>query len=336
MSARQPRRFQASEAKRVAVPLLVGLVAPSGGGKTESGLRLGTGMQRVVGGEFAVIDTEAGRALHYADKYRFKHIPFSAPFDPMSYLDAVQYAVSIGATVVMIDSASHMHEGEGGTLEAHENEIQRLTAGKEEKRNAMNFSAWIRPKAELCRFLNSVLQLQANLIFCFRAKDKLKVLPGKQPQALGYMPIAGEEMVYEMTLNCLLYPNSGGVPSWHPDELGEKAIVKLPGQFRHLFAEEKALDEATGEALARWAAGDDVAPVVPNNGGRRQEAARLKGQLEAMGLDTPEKRGDWLRRITGRPNVTPGNLASEEMAHAQQEAQRAVAAHVEWAATRRG
>lgn len=319
MTTRQPRDFKASESKRASVPLLVGLVGPSGSGKTKSALRLADGMRRVVGGDIAVIDTEAKRALHYADSHRFLHVPFEAPFDPLSYLDAIRYCVKLGARIIVTDSASHMHEGPGGTLEAHEAEIQRLTGGEESRRNSMQFSAWIRPKAELRRFLNAVLQLQANLIFCFRAKDKLKVIPGRQPQSLGYMPIAGDEMMYEMTVNCLLYPNSGGVPSWQPDEKGEQAIIKLPGQFRDIFDKKKALDEDIGEALARWAAGSDATPR-PSNGSRRQEADRLRQQLEAAGHAAPEKRAEWLRSITGRADATPGNLTPDELATAQREA----------------
>lgn len=217
MTTRQPRTFTATEATRASVPLLVGLVGPSGSGKTKSALRLAEGMRRVVGGEIAVIDTEARRSLHYADEHKFKHVEFAAPFDPLSYLDAVQHCISIGAKIIVVDSASHMHEGPGGTLEAHEAECERLMGAWRTSRDKVQMSAWQRPKAELRRFLNAILQLQVNLIFCFRAKEKLKIVPGKQPQALGYMPIAGDEMIYEMTISCLLYPGSGGVPSWHPE-----------------------------------------------------------------------------------------------------------------------
>jgi hypothetical protein len=103
--------------------------------------------------------------------------------------------------------------------------------------------------------------LEVNLIFCFRAKDKIKVRPGKQPEQLGYMPIAGEEMIFEMTLNCLLYPNSGGVPTWQPDEMGEKAIVKLPQQFRQMFADKQPLSEDHGRQLAEWASGGKSDPL---------------------------------------------------------------------------
>jgi hypothetical protein len=249
------RQFTDSVGVRGNVPLLIGLVGPSGSGKTCSSLRLATGIQRVVGGDIWGIDTEANRMLHYADQYRVRHVPFASPFDPLSYLAAVEHCASKGAKIIIIDSASHMHEGPGGTLEQHEAECERLMKTWNASREKVQFAAWQRPKAELRRFLNSILQMRINTLWCFRAKEKLKIVPGQNPKPLGFMPIAGDEMIYEMTLNCLLYPNSGGVPSWHPEEMGERAIIKLPQQFKSLFEQPKPLDEDIGEALAKWAAG---------------------------------------------------------------------------------
>jgi hypothetical protein len=111
------RVFEDHEAKRGAVPLLVGLVGPSSGGKTFSALRLATGIQRVTGGDIFVIDTESRRSLHYADQFKFRHVPFPAPFGPLDYLAAIEYCVKRGAKVVIVDSMSHEHEGPGGVLE---------------------------------------------------------------------------------------------------------------------------------------------------------------------------------------------------------------------------
>lgn len=250
--------FTDTLAVRGSVPLLIGLVGASSSGKTYSALRLATGMQRVLGGDIFGIDTEANRMKHYADKFRFRHVPFPAPFGPLRYLEALQYCASKGAKVVIVDSASHMHEGPGGVLEMHDDELTRLTRGDEGKRDKMNFSAWVKPKRELRQFINEMLQTGMSIIFCFRAKDKLKVTPGRPPESLGWMPIAADEFVYEMTLNCLLYPSGGGVPVWKPTEKGEMAIVKQPIQFREVFDAGGAMSEDMGERMARWAAGDSA------------------------------------------------------------------------------
>lgn len=249
------RAFEDHEAKRVAVPLMVGLVGPSGGGKTYSALRLATGIQRVTGGDIFVIDTESRRSLHYANKFKFRHVPFEAPFGPLDYLAAVEYCAKKGAKVVIVDSMSHEHEGPGGVLERHDEEWKRLGGSP-----GVSMLAWAKPKQERRRMINSILQLPVSSIFCFRAKEKLKIERGKDPTPLGFMPIAGEEFVFEMTINCLLLPKADGVPAWQSNEPGERSTMKLPEQFRHLFAESASLSEDIGESMARWAEGGAIAP----------------------------------------------------------------------------
>ena len=79
------RTFTSTVAVRSSVPLLVGLAGPSGSGKTFSALRLATGMQRVTTKPIYVIDTEARRALHYADQFSFQHVQFDAPFSSLAF-----------------------------------------------------------------------------------------------------------------------------------------------------------------------------------------------------------------------------------------------------------
>jgi len=211
-----------------------------------------------VGGDIYGVDSEAGRMKHYADQFKFNHVPFVAPFDPLSYRDAVMHCAKKGAKVIIIDSGSHMHEGPGGTLEAHEDECDRLSALWKTNRDKVQMSAWAKPKKELREFLNEMLQMNINIIWCFRAKEKVKVIPGSPPKSLGFQPIIGDEMVFEMTVNMLLYPNSGGVPSWQPEEMAERATIKLPQQFRAIFKENKPLDESIGMELAKWSSGSSI------------------------------------------------------------------------------
>lgn len=252
------RTFESKPAKREKTPLLVGLIGPSGTGKTYSALRLAAGFQRVTGGETFVIDTEARRALHYADKFKFQHVPFGAPFDPLSYLDAITYCIGKGATTIIVDSMSHEHEGPGGVLEMHQAIVNKMSGGDYKKAERVKMLAWAKPKAERRRLINSILQINCNFIFCWRAKEKLKIVKGAEPEALGFQPIAGEEFVYEMTLKCLLMPGANGAPTWQSQMPGEKLMMKLPDQFRQTFAKSPQLDESVGEALARWAEGGNA------------------------------------------------------------------------------
>src|SRR5215472_14889201 len=139
------RTFEDKPAIREHVPLLVGIMGPSGGGKTFSALRLATGIQSVSGGDIYVIDTEARRACHYADRFKFRHIQFDAPFGSLDYLDAMKYCVDKGAGVTVIDSMSHEHSGPGGYLMSQEAELTRMAGDDYAKRERVKMASWIRP-----------------------------------------------------------------------------------------------------------------------------------------------------------------------------------------------
>jgi len=264
MNAKTVRTFTDTIAKRERVPLLIGLVGPSGGGKTLSALELAHGIQDVVGGDIGGIDTEASRMKHYADSQsvsdpkrllKFRHLPFGAPFSPLDYLAAIEHYVSKGVSTIVVDSMSHEHEGSGGVLEMHDAELQRLAGDDYQKRGKMTMLAWQKPKSERRALLNAILQMPVNFIFCFRAKEKIKMQPGKDPVQLGWQPIAGEEFVFEMTLNCLLPPGVNGVPDWDPVERAERMMIKLPQQFRPILTPGRPLSIAVGRELAQWAEG---------------------------------------------------------------------------------
>lgn len=241
------RNFTHRLATRDKTPLLVGIVGPSSSGKTFSALRLATGFQRVNPGEIFVIDTEAGRALQYADDFKFVHVPFGAPFGPLDYLDVIKYCIDNGATNIVIDSMSHEHEGPGGVLEIQAAEFVRLGP-------KLQGLSWNKPKSEHRRLINTILQFNCNFIFCFRAKEKLD-WDAKPPKPLGFMAIGGGEWMYEMTAQCLLLPMARGVPAWQSAMAGEKETIKLPKQFEQTFAASPQLTEDIGESMAKWAAG---------------------------------------------------------------------------------
>lgn len=259
------RIFSDVEAVREQTPTLVGLIGPSSSGKTYSALRLAAGFNRVMPGETFVIDTEGGRAKRYADKFadwnggkRFRHVSFGQPFGPLDYLAAFEYAASKGAKTIIVDSMSHEHESLGGVLDMHAQEVKRLSRGDASKAEAVKMLAWGKPKRERRLMINAFMQMGCNFIFCYRAKEKLEIKRGKDPVDLGWMPLGADEMIFEMSLNILLYPLSKGVPTWKTNEPGEKRIIKLPEEYVSVFEGDPQLSEDIGERLARWAASGAV------------------------------------------------------------------------------
>ena len=308
------RTFEDKPAVRSRVPLLIGLMGPSGGGKTYSALRLATGIAKVAGGEIFLVDTESKRGLHYAAEFRYRHVDFGAPFSPWDYLSVLQHCAKRGAGTVIVDSMSHEHEGPGGVLEMHQAELERLSGGNADKAEKVKMLAWSIPKQARRRLLNSVLQLDLNVIFCFRAKEKLRIERGKDPAPMGWMPIAGEEFLFEMMVNFLLPPAAGGVPQWRGLTPDQETFLKVPPrQFMDLLREPRALDESIGEAMAAWAAG-------PTGKAKKDDVKALIGQLVTMGLDDAKERANWIHLAVRRDIGSPSELTAAEVSLCMQQA----------------
>ena len=105
-------------AVREQVPLIIGLSGGTGSGKTMSAMRLAKGMSH--GKPFCVIDTENGRASHYADQFTFDVLDLRAPFSPEAYAEAIAAADKMKYPVIVVDSMSHEWAGEGGVLDYQE------------------------------------------------------------------------------------------------------------------------------------------------------------------------------------------------------------------------
>ncbi len=253
------RQFKIEKAVRRSVPLLIGLMGPSGGGKTYSALRIASGIQKVSPGQIIGIDTESDRMLHYADDFSFNHISFGEPFGAIDYLDVLKQAKDAKPSVIIIDSMSHEHEGLGGLLDLHDKELDRLAGDDYAKRQRMGMLAWQKPKANRRKLINGLLQMNSNFIFCFRAKNSSRPVKknGKtEIENFGFVPVAGDEFVFEMTINMLLLPHADGHPTWQSENKGESMMMKLPEQFKGIFSNDVQLNEDIGEKLAKWAKGD--------------------------------------------------------------------------------
>ncbi len=280
------RMFDPVPARRGPVRLMIGLTAPGGAGKTFSALRLATGIRSVVPGPIVVIDTENGRALHYADRFSFTHLPFDRPFGSEDYVEALRSAAGLEPSVIVLDSFSHEHEGEGGFLDLQACELERLAPHDAMPPHRITQAAWRAPRLARRRLQAALLNLDCHLIVCMRANERTRAPrePGEaDPVDMGFTPIAGPEFLYELTLGCLLRPGAAGVPTLASDRPGEAMAIKHPVQTEPLIRPGEALCETHGAALARWAAGPgsaiDAAVWIEAAQHRQQADARaLKGR----------------------------------------------------------
>ena len=259
--------FTFRPAIRKNVSLLIGLVGPSGSGKTFSAMRLAAG---IAGDKpWAFIDTEAGRALHYADMFHFHHGDLHPPFRPDAYWDAIHAADEAGYPVIVVDSMSHEHAGEGGLLDWQEEELTRMAGDDYRKREACKMAAWIKPKMAHKAMVQRLLQVRAHLILCFRAEEKvgMEKHDGKTViVAKGWQPICEKNLPYEMTASFLLTPDKPGFPN----------PIKLQEQHRALFSG-PTIDEAAGHAIAVWAGGAQAVVAEPS-----MDASRLADYSDAL------------------------------------------------------
>lgn len=288
MAERTARPFDDAPAEREQSPLLIGLAGASGSGKTFSALRLATGIVSVTGGEIYFIDTDNRRALHYADRFKFRHVGFNPPFSSLAYVDAIRHCVKKGAGAIIIDSMSHEHEGEGGMLSYQEAELDRMAGDDFRKRESMKMLAWAKPKAARRALIIEIQRLGIPTIFCFRAKEGVKPIKvnGKtEVVQQGFSPIAGDEFVFEMTLNTLLLPGSKGVPTWTSEQPGEHRMIKLPVQFESLESVRAPLDEKLGENLAKWAKGGAPRPKANEQTQENRQEQRGEDQGDQRPTD---------------------------------------------------
>ena len=245
--------FTFRPARRENVNLLIGLAGGTGSGKTWSAMSLAKG----ICGEkpFAVIDTENGRASHYADQFRFDVLDLRAPFSPDAYASSILAADKAGYGAIVVDSMSHVWAGDGGVLDWQEAELDRMAGDDWKKREAVKMAAWIKPKMAHKNMVQKLLQVRANLILCFRAEPKIEMVRegGKtviQPKQTltgldGWVPICEKSLPFELTVSFLLTADAPGMPK----------PIKLQEQHRAMFPLDKPINEESGRLVAEWACG---------------------------------------------------------------------------------
>jgi hypothetical protein len=276
---------------RQPAPLGIGVYGYGGAGKTETALRLAFGIQRVYGGDVFYADTESRKGLAYRRLFPFRYIDFRAPHNALRYIELIR-TFSQRKGVLVIDTFTEEHDGEGGMLET-----QAEAKGDRESRNAV---AWALAKGQhkkLPRVLRQALQT-IPIIGTWRAEDKTdwnhKDERGKvTPVPKGEMPIGSRDVPFEMTLHFLMRAGAKGVPCLRPETYGEDIMTKIPRWFDGLFRPDQPITEEHGEALAGWAMAEaapeprEAAPKAPDVDEMRAafEAARTPQQIEAAAAE---------------------------------------------------
>ena len=292
---------------REKIGLLFGVAGASGSGKTRSALHLAKGMANGVG-RVAVVDTEAGRALHYAPKpgdaadsakgtFDFLHLDFGPPFTPERYIEAIRACEEAGATVIVLDSMSHEWAGEGGCSDIQSVEAERLATYNgvlnPNRVEAVTAPAWKKPKLRHTRMMARLIQCRTHLIFCLRAQEKIKIIkrtdgkPGTEIVPIGFQPICEKSFPFELSGSLMMHPDAPGCPDYGLPK-------KLNDELQSILPHGKRVDDEAGRHLREWA----------ESGGDRKEedkaAAGARDLIERI-QDIPGLGA--LRALTAEPDV---------------------------------
>ena len=232
--------MEIKKATRVGVRPLIGLYSESGCGKTYSALLLARGLAGA-NGKIVMVDSESGRGSLYADVLPggYDTLELGAPFSPARYVEAITAVEQSGATIGIIDSASHEWEGINGVLDM---------AGEIEQRTGKaGLHCWKQPKLEHAKFMLKMLQSSIPWIVCLRAKYKSRQTKENGRTVIikdeATSPIQAEDFIFEMTCHCEILQNHSIIVTKcsHPE-------------LRKCFPADKSEPIAIkhGDLLAKW------------------------------------------------------------------------------------
>jgi hypothetical protein len=230
--------FTVTQASRKAVPMLISLSGTSGSGKTFSGLLLAAG---IAGNEkVGMIDAENGRGTLYEDDPAiraalpngYSYLAITPQHTPARYVAALRAMEESGVKVCLIDSTTHEWEGEGGCCDIAENN------------KLKGMPNWAMAKREHKKFLAYCLSSPMHIIFCLRARDKVKITPDNKVIPIGIQPIAEKNFVFEMLLSLMFDETSHHYSG-----------LKVPKMLNGMFRGGELITKEHGAAIRKWADG---------------------------------------------------------------------------------
>jgi len=251
------------EAHRSAKKIRMAIAGSTGAGKTLGALRVAYGLCKDWKKVF-MIDTDR-MGENYADDSqwdigRFMWDTLDAPYSPERYLAKMKEAEEAGAEVIIVDSFSEEHAGEGGLIEIHS------------KMKGNSFVNW----GPLGKRHNALLQYMvhtadSHIICTLKSKLSYEIVTNVDDsgrsksgvQLIGYKPITKPETEYSFELFLML-----------DRDTRQADIMTMRGSMLP-NADPVLLDVSLGERLQAWADSGDRLPEELIN--RAQELASQIG-----------------------------------------------------------
>lgn len=240
--------FQVQKAVREKIYTKVALMAPSGGGKTYSALRLATGMkqelEKILGRPCRILlaNTEGARGRYYANEFDYDIIDLVEPFYPEQFTEAIQFAVEQKYDILVMDSTSPEWDGKGGCLE-----LQQKAGG--------TYQAWAKVTPRHDAFINELATSPIHLIATMRGKDQYEVEKDDRGKTsvkkLGVGAKQRDGFEYEFTCTFTIDQKTH--------------MAESQKDNTHIFENDSAtmLTEAHGQKIIKWANASDIEPTTP-------------------------------------------------------------------------
>lgn len=182
--------FQIRKASRKQAKIKIGLAGPSGSGKTYSALQLAYGL---VGSwdKIALIDTENGSGDLYSHFGEYSVVPFTPPYSPERFMEAIDACMQAGAEVIVMDSISPEWDGKGGILD-----IADKMGG--------DFKNWAKITPRHRAFLDKILNTDCHFVCTLRKKTDYQMTKDKdgktKVEKVGLKEIQRDGTDYEFTV----------------------------------------------------------------------------------------------------------------------------------------
>ena len=288
-------QFEIKKAAREKIWVKLALMAPSGGGKTYSSLRLATGMLEELqksgdakNGKILMGNTEASRGRYYANEFQYDIVDITSPHNPEMYVEFIEYAVEQNYPILILDSTTHEWEGKNGCLDLHQQ------AGG-------TFQSWVKVTPRHDKFIQSIADSPVHLIATMRGKDQYEIEKGDSGKTnvkkLGVGAQQRPGFEYEFTSTFLI------------DQKSNMATCEKDNT--HLFENEGdvKLSENQGKKLIQWAnSGEGYTPPVRNSKTPNDNLKEISTEVINLCKDLGGSKNDGLMTIvkkyesSGNPN----------------------------------
>lgn len=259
--------FQIKTATRELIWTKTALIAPSGGGKTYSALRLANGMLSELknlgleqNGRILLANTEQKRGYYYANEFTYDIVDIDAPHNPEKYIELIEFAVEQKYPILILDSTTHEWEGKGGCLDLHQQ------AGG-------SFQSWGKVTPRHNKFLVAIADSPIHVIATMRADDQYVLEQGDSKTSVKKVGVGAQQrkgFEYEFTVTFLLDQSTN--------------VAEPKKDNTHLFEHDSTiLTEKHGKQVIEWAnSGKGYTPPVRNSEVDLELYTKLKTEVKDL------------------------------------------------------